>query len=52
MLASSVPHVRTRNEQGSEAPAQNRVNRTVQFGKLDDLVSSAPLAIRGTIGLR
>jgi hypothetical protein len=40
----------TQNEQEPEAPARNRANRTIRFGKLDGPVSSAPTAIKGTIG--
>jgi hypothetical protein len=40
----------TQNEQEPGAPTRNRANWTVWFGKSDDLVSSVPAAVRGTIG--
>jgi hypothetical protein len=40
----------TRNEQESKAPAQNRANWILWFGKPEGLVSLGPTAVRGTIG--
>jgi hypothetical protein len=42
--------VRTQNKQEPEAPTQNWANQTIRYGKQDDSVSSAPTAIRGTVG--
>jgi hypothetical protein len=47
--AESSKCVHTRNEQEPEAPAQNKANRTVRFGKSDGPISSAPVAVRGTV---
>jgi hypothetical protein len=46
----SSKYVHTYNEQESKAHTQNRVNQTVQFSELDDLVSSAPTIVRSTVG--
>jgi hypothetical protein len=48
--AESAKCVHTRNEQESEAPAQNWVNRIVRSCKLDSSVASAPTTVRGTVG--
>jgi hypothetical protein len=48
--AESSKYVSTRNEQELKAPTQNRANQTVRFGKLDDLVSSGPTVVKGTVG--
>jgi hypothetical protein len=42
--------VRTQNKQEPEAPTQNWANQTIRYGKQDDSVSSAPTAIRGSVG--
>jgi hypothetical protein len=49
-LVESPKCVGTRIEHKMAAPAQNCRNRTVQFGKPDDLILSGPKAIRGTGG--
>jgi hypothetical protein len=41
--------VRTQNEQELEALALNEANQTVWFSKSDGLVSSALVAVRGTV---
>jgi hypothetical protein len=48
-LAESPKCVHTQNEQEPEAPARSWANQMVWFGKLDCLVSSAPVAVRGTV---
>jgi hypothetical protein len=50
MQDPSIGLIRIRNEQEPEAPARNRENWIVQFGKPDSLVSSAPATVRGTVG--
>jgi hypothetical protein len=42
----------TRIKQEPEAPAQNRKNQTVRFGKPDGLVLSIPMAGRGATDTR
>jgi hypothetical protein len=39
-------------QQEPETLAQNRANWTIRFGKPDGLVSSVPVAVRGTVGSR
>jgi hypothetical protein len=41
---------RTRAGSSCSKHARNRANRIVRFDKLDDLVSSAPVAVRGIVG--
>jgi hypothetical protein len=48
--AESPKCVCTRNEQVTEAPAQNRANQTVRFGKSDGPISSVLTTVRGTVG--
>jgi hypothetical protein len=45
----SPKYVCTRNEQEPKAPAQNRANRILRFGKLEGLVSSVLAVVRGTV---
>jgi hypothetical protein len=49
-LAESRKCVCTQNEPEPEAPARNWSNETVQFGKSDGPVLSAPAAVKGTVG--
>jgi hypothetical protein len=44
--------VATRIGQESEAPARNKKNQTVRFGKQDGLVLSTLTAVRGTADTR
>jgi hypothetical protein len=46
----SLKCVCTRNEQESEALAQNRTNRIQRFGKPEGPVLSVPTVVRGTVG--
>jgi hypothetical protein len=50
--AESPECVCTQIRQESEAPVQNKRNRTIQFQKSDPSVLSRPTAVEGAIGLR
>jgi hypothetical protein len=48
----SSKYIVTRIGQEPEAPAQNRKNWTIQFGKLDGPVLSILTTVSGTVGTR